>query len=280
MTLRTTFLKILFSINLLIGSWGISVAQETGLKGNVMIFWGWNRGWFTDSDIRFTGENYDFTLYDVKASDRQTPFSADTYLNPANMTIPQTNFRAGYFITDHYCITGGFDHMKYVMVQNQTVEISGKINIEGSPYNDEYNHSDIVLTESFLQYEHTNGLNYINVGLSRFDRIVNIQKFRTAIYFTEGCDAGFLMPRTAVRFMNHELSDYYHVAGYGFNIEAGLNILIFKVVTIRSELKGGFIGLPDVKTSNSNADKAHQHFFFLQSNILFGATIPLFARKK
>jgi hypothetical protein len=37
------------------------------------------------------------------------------------MTIPQTNFRMGYFISDHYSLAG-VDHMKYVLTQNQTVE--------------------------------------------------------------------------------------------------------------------------------------------------------------
>jgi hypothetical protein len=40
------------------------------------------------------------------------------------MTIPQTNFRIGYFINDHY-IALGVDHMKYVMAQNQVANITG-----------------------------------------------------------------------------------------------------------------------------------------------------------
>jgi hypothetical protein len=279
MIIRIAFKILILSITFIAFS-STSYAQETGLKGNVNIFWGWNRGWFTDSDIRFIGENYDFTLYDVQASDRQTPIGFDPYLNPAKLTVPQTNFRAGYFISDHYCITGGFDHMKYVMVQDQTVKINGEINDGESPYNGKYENSDIILASSFLQYEHTDGLNYIHAGLLRYDRIIDLPKLKTGIFFSEGMDAGMVMPRTAVRFMNQELSDYYHISGYGINLEAGLSLIFFKVITIRTELKGGFIGLPDVKTSNSNTDKAQQHFFFLQTNILFGATIPLFAEKK
>jgi hypothetical protein len=33
------------------------------------------------------------------------------YINPVKMTIPQTNFRIGYFINDHYSIALGVDHM-------------------------------------------------------------------------------------------------------------------------------------------------------------------------
>ncbi len=31
-------------------------------KGKIYAFWGWNRGWYSKSDIHFTGENYDFKL--------------------------------------------------------------------------------------------------------------------------------------------------------------------------------------------------------------------------
>jgi hypothetical protein len=49
------------------------------------------------------------------------------------MTIPQTNFRIGYFINDHYSIALGVDHMKYVMAQNQVANITGNINT-GTPF--------------------------------------------------------------------------------------------------------------------------------------------------
>lgn len=41
------------------------------------------------------------------------------------MTISQTNFRLGYFISDDYNISIGVDHMIYVMVQSQSVRITG-----------------------------------------------------------------------------------------------------------------------------------------------------------
>ena len=35
------------------------------------MYWGWNRGWFSNSDIHFTEDEYDFTLYDVKGLHNQ-----------------------------------------------------------------------------------------------------------------------------------------------------------------------------------------------------------------
>lgn|GEM_PF-1965345 len=46
--------------------------------------------------------------------------------------------------------------MKYVMVQNQTVNISGTIAHINTIYNKTYDHEDIVVREDLLIFEHTN----------------------------------------------------------------------------------------------------------------------------
>jgi len=98
-------------------------------KGKIFFHWGYNFSSYAKSDIHFTGPGYDFTIHDVKASDRPTKLSM-TYINPAKLTIPQFNFHFGYFIKDNYSISIGWDHMKYVVDIPQTVRISGYINEE------------------------------------------------------------------------------------------------------------------------------------------------------
>ena len=41
-------------------------------KGDFFAYWGWNRAWYTNSDIRFEGADYHFVLKDVRAQDRPT----------------------------------------------------------------------------------------------------------------------------------------------------------------------------------------------------------------
>ena len=263
-----------------------SFSQETsniiesikGNKGKMYIFWGWNRAHFTDSDIRFRGENYDFTLKNVVAYDRQTPFAFDPYFHPIKLSIPQTNLRIGYFISNHYNISFGIDHMKYVMEQNQKVKINGKINVPGVKYDGIYNNNDIVLTEDFLTFEHTDGLNYLNLAISRVDNLFDFNKLRIKhidMSFTEGVGIGVLMPRTNTELLNNKRYDQYHLAGYGLDAKIGLNILFYKHFFIQSELKGGYINMPDIRTTESKSDKAAQHFFYVQNNIVFGVLFRL-----
>ena len=81
---------------------------------------------YSNSDISFKGNNYDFTLFDVEAMDRQSKFDLGLYLNPGTITIPQYNLRIGYYLNDKYDISIGVDHMKYVMRAWQASTIDGE----------------------------------------------------------------------------------------------------------------------------------------------------------
>ena len=157
------------------------------------MYWGWNWASYTDSDIRFKGADYDFTLSNVRAQDRQTKFSVNDYFNPVNITIPQTNYRIGYFFKEHYTISVGVDHMKYVMIADQKVQINGEINTGNPTYDGSYVNQEIQLAKDFLQFEHTDGLNYVNLELKRFDNIdhwLGLDLENLQINLTEGFGAG------------------------------------------------------------------------------------------
>lgn len=243
-------------------------------KGNFSIYWGWNRSAYSTSNIHFKGGDYDFKLMNVIAKDRQSKFDAKIYLNPARMTIPQYNFRIGYFFHDHYQISLGADHMKYVMQNDQFVKINGEIDNgyispSGTDYNGVYTDEDIQLKKDFLLFKHTDGLNYENIEVRRFDVIFGRKNFAIAV--NEGLGIGLLIPRTNTTLMNNARYDEFHLAGYGFSAVASVNLTFFKYFFIQTEWKGGFIHMPDIRTTMNKIDKASQYFWFSQYNAVFGA---------
>ena len=251
-------------------------------KGKMYIFWGGNRESFSKSDIHFKGPDYDFTLYDVAAEDKPKGWHID-YINPSRMTIAQTNFRIGYFINDHYNISIGLDHMKYVMIQNQIATIGGVVGASYPNYSGTYlqsgNHTIDLSDEKFLTFEHTDGLNYINSEISRVDDISKIFKIRNTdkfqINITEGVGAGILYPKTNSKLLEKERHDDYHVSGYGISGKVGLNLTFFKYFFIQAEMKGGYIDMSDIRTSYESVDRASQHFIFLERIIAFGGIFKL-----
>ena len=268
-------------------------------KGKFFISWGGNRDSYTKSDVTFTGKDYNFTVDNMTAHDKPKGWHVD-YINPSRMTIPQTNFRLGYFISDHYSVTVGVDHMKYVMTQNQTANVNGYINLPltdpGSYYNGTYNNTPVDMSlhgaieggidpstqqsiPAFLMYEHTDGLNYLHTEVSRFDDISSLFKLpntdKVQINLTEGLGAGLLYPKTNTTLLGKQRHDDYHVSGYGISAKAGLNFTFFKHFYIQGELKGGYINMQDIRTTQSPDDRASQDFFFFQRIIAFGGIFKI-----
>jgi hypothetical protein len=242
-------------------------------KGKLYFYWGWNWSWYSRSNISFTGDDYDFTLKSVGAKDRQSAFSFDTYFNPTKVTIPQYNFRIGYYFKKNWDISFGIDHMKYVVQQNQTLEIEGYIENTNPIYDHTYSDQSIQLTPDFLEFEHTDGLNYVNFELRHSDKVIDRNKVNISLI--EGLGIGFLYPKTNTTLLGKERYDEFHLSGYGIGGVIGLKVTFFKMLLFQSELKGGFINLPNLRTTNSATDKASHDFFFSQFNIVFGGIINI-----
>lgn len=252
---------------------GVAFSQKEGnykatKKGQFFILWGWNRAAYSKSNIRFKGNDYDFTLYKVVAYDRPTDFNINDYFRIDRLTIPQNYCKIGYFIKDGLAVSFGFDHMKYVMKNDQTVHMKGVITRLGG-YEGVYD-GDKKLEENFLTFEHTNGLNYINVEVEKYKNVYssNSGNFVADVMFGGG--GGVLMPRSDIKLMSYGERDKYHLAGFGFSLKAGIQGTIFKHLTVKFESKNGFIDLPDIPLHKGFAGRAKQSFFFAQVNGLIG----------
>ncbi len=238
-------------------------------KGKIFLFWGWNTAAYSDSDIHFKGNGYDFTLKSVSAHDRITPFTFKDYFAPDSWTIPQTNARIGYFLKDNVAVVLGLDHMKYVMDQNQTVGFEGHISDPTYASMVQSGSAVNLTNEQFLTFEHTDGLNYINVGVEKYQNILNKKGFD--VEFAYGAGVGALFPKSNVKLFGNERSDRFHLAGFGADARASFNAIFANHIMLRLEGKIGYINMPDIKTTlNNKPDKASQDFMFAQANLGIG----------
>lgn len=286
--MKITLIKLLIVLALSLIHFNVLAQEAENIKytnsnkGKFFISWGGNRESFSKSDIHFKGENYDFTIKDASAHDKPKGWHLD-YFNPTRITIPQTNFKIGYFISDKYTISIGTDHMKYVMNNNRTKTINGYINLpfteDGSQFNGTFNNESTFISKDFLEFEHTNGLNYVYAEFGRFDDISSIFNLQNTDKFqlniTEGFGAGILYPKTNTTLLQKERYDEFHLAGYGLSLNAGLNLTFYKHFFLQLDLRGGFINMPDIRTTSNTAESASQHFFYLQRVISFGGVFRI-----
>jgi hypothetical protein len=128
-------------------------------------------------------------------------------------------------------------------------------------------------------YEHTDGLNYINTEISRHDDISSVFKIgntdKIQVNLTEGIGFGLLYPKTNTTLLGKSRHDDFHISGYGTSVKAGLNVTFLKHFFIQGELKGGYINMSDIRTTESNDDSASQHFLFFQKLIAFGGVFKI-----
>lgn len=247
---------------------GIERDIEQSQQGKMYVYWGWNRAGFTNSDITFTGEDYDFELKDVVAHDRQSKFAIDPYFKFSKFTIPQYNFRIGYFFKNNWDISIGTDHMKYVMDADQEVSISGNISNSFTSFDDVYIDGKIKLTTDFLKFEHTDGLNFVNTEIRHSNRVVYSKTIN--IDLLQGLGVGFLLPKTNTTLLGKDRYDEFHLSGFGLSGLVGAKIMFWNRFFVQAELKGGYINMPNIRTTNSESDSASQQFFYAQRNIIFG----------
>ena len=211
------------------------------------VSWGWNRSNYSNSDIHFKGVDHDFTLRDVRATDRPGEVSLgtifDTYLNPMNLSLPQTNLRVAYQYSADTAIALNLDHMKYVMVQDVSAPISGQINGVAQS-------GQQLLADNWMTYEHTDGLNIISLEIEK-QRPVDWfgASYKSKVFGLAG--VGIALPKSNVKMgmINQQRNDEFHVAGYSLSAGAGLEVDVWRDLFVRGTYKFGYVDLPDVLTS-------------------------------
>jgi hypothetical protein len=245
--------------------------SQSAQKGRFFFYWGYNRAAFLKSDIHFKGPHYDFTLLDVKAKDRPTAFSFETYFGPTTLSIPQYNYRIGYYLSPHWGISIGVDHMKYVVNHNQSVKMTGSVDTFASPkYAGNYNNQPVILTEDFLRYEHTDGLNLLSLDAEYVQPLAQMWQGRLRLAAQAGGGLGLVIPRTDSKVFGDGLNNKFHLAGWGINTKVGFKLDILKRFFIETQTRVGYINLSDILLHNEQPQRAKQNIVFGQVFVVAG----------
>lgn len=239
--------------------------------------WGYNRANYDKTDIRLIGDDFDFTLMDVRGDDLPLPFEAKTYLNPLRFTIPQFDFRIGYFLRENLSISAGWDHMKYVMTPFQRVRIEGEVSESFSEVHaGTYNNRWFDLDPSFLRIEHTNGLNYVRVGLERYSQIWSDKSDKLHVELMLGASAGLMMPWTDAYVEGKQYKNWIHLAGWGLSGQMALKLRYKHFFYLQYQHQNGYLDMTDILFMNDSGNRAQHSLWFRERAISIGFEIPLY----
>ncbi len=266
-------MKVLLSL-IVVGF--LSPVLSQSFKGEMFLYWGYNRSSYTNSDIHFRSDSYNFTLHSVVARDRPTRFDTKTYFNIELFTIPQYNYRVGYFITDNIAMSIGLDHLKYVMRDNQYVSITGRIDKEASTvYAGNYQNEEVLVGTDFLQFEHSDGLNFASIDAEYYYAIPKLQfKNGGGVYGIGGVALGAYIPKTKINLFNNNVDNAFHLAGFGGAVNLKLRVYPIKHLFLSFDTRAGWAFLPDILVDGGEA-RASQNFGWTQFAIQLGGQFPL-----
>ena len=245
--------------------------KNSHARGTLDFYWGYNHSAYTKSDLQLIGEGYDFTLSKVAAEDRPEPFSS-VYFNPTKITIPQFNIRLGYNFWNNFNLSPGYDHMKYVIRNNQDVSINGYV----TPGIDEqwsgnYNGETVPLNDKHFHYENSDGLNYIRLQLTRVDQWYRTKKTGWfAINSLMGVSTGMVLSFNDLNFAGDFTRRTISASGYGISGHLGVRFEFWRHLFVQTNLAGGFIHQVNVKTRPTGTDHAKQRFGYIASETVVG----------
>src|SRR5882757_3300310 len=125
-------------------------------KGEFYFSWGYNTEWYTHSNVHVSqpelGNNY--TFREIKGHDHR---GWDEDLFKKNFSIPQYNYRFGYFFNKKKGLAFeiNFDHTKFIFVDGQMARVKGTL--EGKAID-----SSVLFTNANgFHYYLNNGANFL-----------------------------------------------------------------------------------------------------------------------
>jgi hypothetical protein len=212
------FLSFSTFSNLIYAQDSLKFSHETGFY----ISWGYNKDYFSKSDIHFKDkgiDNYDFTLKDTKAKD----LPGFNKILKSDISIPQYVYRLGYYFKkkSQFGIELNFDHAKYIIYDNQTLRVTGQI--RGRAID-----KDTLVDNNFIHLEHTNGANFLMANMLYRIKLYESAHHNSALSLVFKTGMGTVIPKTDVTFMGTRLDNRFHIAGFIVGEEITIRYRIYK----------------------------------------------------
>ncbi|TAL61257.1 MAG: hypothetical protein EPN85_05230 [Bacteroidetes bacterium] len=195
-----------------------SFSQTKKNKHHFYFSWGYNKEWYTTNNIRINQPSLgnDYRFVKVKGVDK--PGWNTGVFNKA-LTIPQYNYRLGYYINDRWAVELNFDHTKY-QVPDQALHITGI-------YQGRNIDSTFLRTKDNLTYQLNNGANFFLFNAVRRINILGNDSARVKMNLLLKGGIGFVLPHVENKIMGQDNKSGFQYAGLDAGTETGVQITFY-----------------------------------------------------
>ncbi len=268
----SVFTKVVLASVFLACSFFTANAQTpdyVGQKGQLYLSWGYNKEWYTLSNIHVRQESLgnDYTFKNVIGKDK--PGWNDKSIFKQPVSIPQYNYRLGYWFKNNWAIEINFDHTKYQVDQQQLLHIEGKMNFQPV---DTY-----VINRGNLVWQLNNGANFFLFNIVHRIQVPKMQykNFNVSLLMKGGL--GFMVPHVENTILGNNNTPGFQLGGWDVGVEAALRFTFFKYAYLEYCNKAVYARYSNLKIYEGQARQAFGCYEMI-ANI--GVNFPICSKKQ
>jgi hypothetical protein len=264
--------KYLLAFFCLLAVYGAIAQEETARKrkivrhGNFYFSWGYNAEWYTHSNIHIAQPvlNSNYYFMDVKATDHR---GWDDHLLQKQLTIPQYNYRLGYFFNEKqdWGFEINFDHTKYVLTPSQSIHVKGTIN--GRLVD-----TTIIAADNTILWQLNNGANFLQFNFVHRLRMVDAHNSNILFDCLLKAGVGPVIPHVQNTLWGVPNNPNFQFGGYNIDVDMSYRATFFKHLFLEFQSKGVYGQYFGLKVYDGTGN---QHFYCFEVALVAGLTFKL-----
>ena len=194
-------------------------------RGEYYFSWGYNTEWYTHSNVKVTQPtlNNKYTFSNIVGHDHR---GWDEGLFSKPLTIPQYNYRLGYFFNDkkNLGIEINFDHTKFIMTDGQNARVKGTLNGRN------VDTSVVFSGQNGFYYYLNNGANFLLFNLIKRWSFSTNKKRTIKLDALGKAGLGPVIPHVDNSFFGNKNNAHFQFGGWNTGIEGDIRATFYKHV--------------------------------------------------
>jgi hypothetical protein len=262
---RRNAISIIAFLVILVPYFVAAQSKHSNRKGEFYFSWGYNSEWYTNSNVRINQPelgNY-YLLKHVRAHDHEG--WNEGLFNKA-LTIPQYNYRIGYFFKNDLAIEINFDHTKYI-IADQDVRLTGTLNGSSKPVD-----TTIAFNaQNGFYYFLNNGANFLLFNIVKRWELYEHPNEKIRIDMLGKAGIGPVLPHVENSFFGVKNNPDFQFGGWNVGIENAIRATFFRYVYLEFAHKIDYARYAHLHIYKG---KARQAFGTYELILNLGVTIP------
>ncbi len=226
--------------------------------------WGYNKEWYSSSTIKVSqpSQNSHYQFNNVSGNDH---IGWDK-LFQHELTIPQYNYRFGFFTKKHpsWGFEFNFDHTKYQMTPGQYAHVTGTINGRNVDTN-------MVIIDSVNFWKLNNGANFFCFNVMKRFYLGGTRGGMFKLFTIYKLGIGPVIPHVENTLMGHDNNPHFQLGGFNAGFEAAYRLEITKFFYLDLAQKVDYANYFGLRVYEGTAK---QSFFTYEVMATLGIIIP------